>query len=70
MSPDEFKAARHALGMSVADLADWLGFEGPNARDQIRQMEKGAKPISGPIERAMRLGLRLADSGHSKEIWP
>jgi DNA-binding transcriptional regulator YiaG len=70
MTPAEFKAARHAMGMSISDLADWLGYEGPNAADSIRQMEKGAKPISGPVSRAMRMGLRLADSGRASEIWP
>jgi len=59
MAPDEIKAARHALGMSVSEMADWLGYEGANARDSIRDMEQGRKPVSGPVARALRLAIAL-----------
>jgi DNA-binding transcriptional regulator YiaG len=55
MTTDEIKAARHALGMSVSEMADWLGLEGERGRDLIRDWEKGKKPITGPAARALKL---------------
>jgi transcriptional regulator with XRE-family HTH domain len=62
MTGDELKAARQAMGYSLLDLAYALKLKGAdgdgddqrNARDTIRRMESGSKPISGPIELAVR----------------
>lgn len=50
-TPEEFADARRALGWSVYQMARALRMGGD--RDQVgkrvREMENGAKPISGPV---------------------
>jgi len=55
LTADELKAARQALGWSLADMASGLCLADParNGADKIRKMEKGAA-ISGPIAIAVR----------------
>lgn len=50
-TPADLKAARHALGWSLRDMARALRLaqietKGP---DRVRDMESGARPISGPV---------------------
>jgi hypothetical protein len=50
-TPDDLKAARLALGWSLRDMARALRLaqvetKGP---DRVRDMESGARPISGPV---------------------
>lgn len=56
--------------MSISELAEWLGLAGENGRTMIREMESGKRQISGPIRRAMWIGLKIVDSGNSRELWP
>lgn len=69
MTGDQIKAARHSFAMSVSELADWLGLDGPRGRDLVRDWEKGKKQITGPAERAIRLGLFLFRSGQADALW-
>ena len=50
-SPDDLKAARHALGWSLRQMAGALGLERPEDKgaDRLREMEDGRRPLSGPI---------------------
>lgn len=45
----DLKAARHALRWSLSEMAGALRLTGTNAERMLRDMEAGAKPISGPI---------------------
>ena len=40
---------RRAMGLSLADMARLIGLDGLNASDRVREMERGARPISGPL---------------------
>lgn len=48
-TPADLKAARRALGWSLSEMAGALRLTGANAERMLRDMEAGAKPISGPI---------------------
>jgi transcriptional regulator with XRE-family HTH domain len=41
---------RHALGLSVADMAQRLGLWGANGADNLRQMERCARPVPGTLQ--------------------
>lgn len=43
------KAARQALGLSLTEMADRLGLAGAQAKDDLRKMESGARPVTGPV---------------------
>ena len=45
----DLKAARHALRWSLSEMAGALRLTGANAERMLRDMEAGAKPVSGPI---------------------
>ena len=51
---ERLKALRRALGLSAQGMADALGLNGANAADKIREYERGARPISGPILKLMQ----------------
>lgn len=59
MSPEDIKAARDELGMTIASFAFWLGLEGAHGRTLVREMETGKRSASGPINRAIKLALAL-----------
>ena len=47
---DRLKALRRARGLSVADMAQALGLWGANGADNLRQMERGTRPIPGTLQ--------------------
>lgn len=53
MEPHALAAIRRAMGVTVANMATILGLSGPNASDRVREMERGAKPITGPMLRVL-----------------
>lgn len=53
MTSDELKQARHDLGLSVREMATALRLSETNGEREIRRMEKGEKPVSGPISVAV-----------------
>lgn len=50
----ELKQLRREIGASVSEMADLFGLSGVGAADQVRKMENGSKPITGPIQRLAR----------------
>lgn len=61
MTQDEFRAIRHRLGLSVAELARALRIEDAGT---IRRWENGTRKISGPcsaLMEALDLGILGTD---------
>lgn len=56
--PAALAAIRKASGLAVADLARALGFEGANAADRLREIERGARPASGTVRQLLAYMLR------------
>lgn len=54
MTGDELKAARKALGMTQAELADALGLTAKNGKDTVRAWEADRRPVSGPVAMLLR----------------
>lgn len=53
MSPEEFKAARKQLGLTVRDMAAALRLSEANGYRTVRRMESGEIEVSGPISVAV-----------------
>lgn len=47
---ERLQALRAALGLSVADMAQRVGLWGANGADNLRQMERGARPLPGTLQ--------------------
>ena len=60
MTPEQFKAARRALGYSQKALADEWGM-GNNAGRTVRRWEGGERPLSPIAAYAMQLMLDAAN---------
>lgn len=63
MEPFIFSELRRSIGLSLADMAMILGLEGVNAQDRMREMERGARPISGPLQRVLGYISQAVDIG-------
>ena len=48
------QAVREALGLSVAQMAEALGMRPDGGADNIRQMERGKRAVSGPVAVLLR----------------
>ena len=50
------RAARESLGLSLSEMADALGMQSAadSGADRVRQMERGARPVSGPLHVLLR----------------
>lgn len=66
MTPQEFRAARHKLGLTLSQAAHVLGYEGTHANQQIRKMEAGEREVRNPQARLMRAYL----DGYRPQDWP
>lgn len=66
-TPTTLKAARNALGWSLADMARALRLASAETKggDRVREMESGARPISGPVSVAVEAFL----TGWRPEGW-
>ena len=51
---DLLQTTREALGLSVNQMAQSLGLTGIAAGDNVRQMERCKRPISGPVQVLVR----------------
>lgn len=63
MTPDQFRAIRHRLGLSVTELAHALRIEDAGT---IRRYERGDRKVSGPcsaLMEALDLGILGTDGG-------
>jgi hypothetical protein len=54
MEPFAFEALRRGMGLTVSQMAAIVGLEGLNACDRVREIERGARPVSGPILKVLR----------------
>ena len=59
MTPTEFKAIRHSLGLSAQGLADALGLGASSGRT-VRRWEAGGRDIPGPVRVLMLIWQRNA----------
>lgn len=55
MQPEEFKAARYKLNLSVTELADALRLSPTTGATTVREWERGKRPVSGPAAVAIEL---------------
>jgi DNA-binding transcriptional regulator YiaG len=71
---EQVAAARAALGLTQAELADALelgeGLKAKNGKDTVRNWERGARPITGPARVAIRFMLARAGKGRSPKGKP
>jgi DNA-binding transcriptional regulator YiaG len=60
--PDGLKAARHALGLTLSQMALALELADPhrNGKDTVRFWESGKRSPAGPVRVALRLMLEQA----------
>jgi transcriptional regulator with XRE-family HTH domain len=49
LNHERVKALRRALGFSVNEMAEYLGLHGDNAGHKIRELERGARDVTGPM---------------------
>lgn len=47
---ERLQQLRHGLGLSVTDMAQRVGLWGRNGADNLRQMERCARPIPGTLQ--------------------
>ena len=66
MTPQEFKEARYKLGISLAQMAPMLGYDGAHASTQIRKMETGDRTIRDAQARLVQAYL----DGYRPNDWP
>lgn len=57
MTPEELKAARHALGLSAEGFASFVGVQGGRT---VRKWEAGDRDIPGPVSVLTRACLESA----------
>lgn len=58
---------RHALGISLSQMADILGLTGEGSADAVRFMESGKKPVSRPIQIILRYMQQAIDIERSSQ---
>ena len=64
MTPDELQQIRHGLGLTLAQMAQMMGYQGDNLRQMAFDLESGRRPIREPQRRlaeAYRDGYRPRD---------
>lgn len=62
MEPFVLSELRRSMGLSLADMASLIGLDGANASDRVREMERGARPISGPLLRVLNYLAQAVDT--------
>jgi hypothetical protein len=58
---DLLERVRRARRLSCSQMAELIGLQGANGADAVRQMERGARPIAGPLRVLLGLLERGAD---------
>ena len=66
MTPTDIKAARTALGLTLVQCADLLGYEGEQRRSMMHRLETGARDLRPAQERLLRAYL----AGYRPPDWP
>lgn len=68
MSKNILNDLRQLMGLSTAQMAVVLGLDGANAEDRVREMERGGRDISGPLQKVLAYlaqGANLHDQSQS-----
>jgi transcriptional regulator with XRE-family HTH domain len=66
MSPKQIEAARKTLGLTLSQMADMLGYEGAQRRQQANDLESGRRPVREPQRRLVEAYL----AGYRPDDWP
>ncbi len=66
MTPKQFAAARHRLGLTLEQMALMLGYEGEQARSQVHHLETGRRDIRPAQRRLVEAYL----AGYRPKDWP
>lgn len=66
MTPNEIRATRAKLGLTLTDMASMLGYEGEQIRSQMHKLETGERPLRLCQERLLRAYL----AGYRPPDWP
>lgn len=65
MNPQEIKAARKALGLTLEQMAAMLGYQGGNLRSMQFALETGKRPLREPQRRLLEAYL----AGYRPQDW-
>jgi transcriptional regulator with XRE-family HTH domain len=66
MTPEQMRKARHVLGLTLAEMARLLGYDGEQARGQMHNLETGKRDVRPAQRRLMEAYL----AGYRPEDWP
>ena len=66
MTPSETKSARQSLGLTQAQMADMLGYQGDNLKQMMYDIETGRRPLRAPQGRLIVAYLK----GYRPDDWP
>ena len=66
MTPHTLAKARDLFGLSLADMARMLGYEGEQARSQVHHLETGRREIRPAQRRLIEAYL----NGYRPDDWP
>lgn len=64
----KIETIRRALGVSMAQMAQAVGLSGINAADHLREMERGNKPVSGPMQIVLKYMQQSVEIDESAEL--
>lgn len=64
MTPDEFRAARQSLGLTQAQMAEWLGYGNVMRISEIERGLRDPGPAVLILMEAYLSGWRRAQTGH------
>lgn len=66
MTPEQFRKARHKLGLTLEQMGTMLGYEPDSAKSHVHHMEAGKRGVHGYHERLVRAYLE----GYRPKDWP
>lgn len=66
MLPSDLRKARQRLGLSLAEMARMLGYEGSQIKATAHRLETGERPLREPQRRLIEAYL----SGYRPTDWP
>lgn len=66
MTPSDLTRARHALGLSLEQMALMLGYEGEQIRSQMHHLESGRRTLRPAQRRLVEAYL----AGYRPDDWP
>jgi transcriptional regulator with XRE-family HTH domain len=66
MTPEEFKAARQSFGLTQAEFAKLVGYEGKRGSQVISDIERGRSALNETVSRLVQAYL----DGWRPDDWP